>query len=135
MPILCLCARLPDSDLRTFSLYPFGLSPRPVIAFAITLVVLSFRGFPEFGDLASIKRLDGYIIDLCDEIKPQTNRSDYTVFPKKFSLQLQRQPPVADLDVFNTFLKSALYGAVQNTFNLNVLYGSTLAICAIIDIL
>ena len=32
-----------------------GLSPRPVWIFIHTLVVLCFRGFPEFGGLASLK--------------------------------------------------------------------------------
>jgi len=33
--------------------YPFGLYPWPVATFVGTLVILSFRGFPEFGGLAS----------------------------------------------------------------------------------
>ena len=53
--------------------YPFGLSPWPVATFVATLVIVCFRGFPEFGGLAARScnnslQLDDFIIDLQDEI-------------------------------------------------------------------
>lgn len=43
-------------------------------------------------------KLDGYIIDV-DEMSGSTPYGDaYTVFPSKFSSQLEGQPPVADFD-------------------------------------
>ena len=55
--------------------YPFGLSPWPVAPFGTTLVVIRFRGFPEFEGLATRRpsgtmSLDDYIIELAGEISP-----------------------------------------------------------------
>ena len=54
--------------------YLYGLSPQPASFFNGALVVIGFRGFPEFGDLAAAPppyerplQLDGYIIDTWDE--------------------------------------------------------------------
>ena len=67
-----------------------------------------------------VLQLDGYIAD------PKTVGSDYTVFP------IERHYTSIGSHLLLTLMDykflSALYGAVQNTFNLNVLYGSTLAI-------
>ena len=49
--------------------YLYGLSPQPASFFNGALVVIGFRGFPEFGGLAVIViryhslQLDGYITD------------------------------------------------------------------------
>ena len=50
--------------------YLYGLSPQPASFFNGALVVIGFRGFPEFGGLAAASplneqplQLDGYITD------------------------------------------------------------------------
>lgn len=65
--------------------YPFGLSPWPVAPFGATLVVIGFRGFPEFEGLAtrcpsSILSLDDYITDEVFEASPMVT---FTLFSYK----------------------------------------------------
>ena len=55
--------------------YPFGLSPWPHPLFREWLVVIRFRGFPEFEGLATRRpsgtvSLDDYIIELAGETSP-----------------------------------------------------------------